>query len=178
MYAGHCLNDSHELYDMKDDPIQMVNLHPRAPNPVNREKILGHPIHKVLYRLDALLLVLKSCKHEGCRKPWKQLHPNAQVNTLLEALDERWDEKYKNLDKVNYKKCYKNGTYKKKDEGNQWGGETAAVFTDGAWTSPIDQGNSTDGIGDDADDVVDVVDEDDAEANQVNPPDDVSGFDP
>lgn len=106
----------------------MNNLHPKAPKSTDTDTFLGHPIEKVLHHLDALLLVLKSCAGEECRQPWTQLHPNGQIHSLLEALDEKFDDKYKGLPRVNYSKCFKDGTFLPKFEGPQWGEVNATAL--------------------------------------------------
>jgi N-acetylglucosamine-6-sulfatase len=128
MYAVQCHNNSHELYNMKKDPVQMRNLHPSAPaeeghkNPFNsgEQKLAGYDITRLLPRVDALLLVLKSCKGSACAKPWKELHPNEEVKNLNDAMDMRFDDKYKSVPKVRFNRCFKNGTIDLVAEGPQW----------------------------------------------------------
>lgn len=94
----------------------MTNLHPDAPSengttPYSRgmDTVLGVPTWKLIHRLDALVLVLKTCSGEECRSPWKQLHTNGQVTNLLEALDPKWDNFYRNsyaVAKVGWVECY------------------------------------------------------------------------
>jgi N-acetylglucosamine-6-sulfatase len=55
--------------------------------------------------LDALLLVLKSCKAESCRDPWKILHERGGIRSLPEALSKDQDEYYSTLPKVKYDHC-------------------------------------------------------------------------
>jgi hypothetical protein len=117
MYSVWCQNKSHELYDMTWDQYQMTNLHPDAPAESNSTNayhrgmntLLGRPIEQVIYRLDALVLVQKSCVADTCREPWKQLHPNGGVTTLAGALNEQYDEMYENsynVAKVGWKQCF------------------------------------------------------------------------
>ncbi|KAK1635042.1 sulfatase [Colletotrichum phormii] len=68
-YSVWCSNER-EFYDMKKDPGQMTNLAGSASG-----QLLDRPFSVVQDRLDALLLVLKSCKAEICRLPWKHIHP-------------------------------------------------------------------------------------------------------
>lgn len=56
-------------------------------------------------RLDALMMVLKSCEGDQCRYPWRQLHPKGQVNTLAEALVTGFDTFYTNQPKVSFSAC-------------------------------------------------------------------------
>ncbi len=69
--------------------------------------LLGHPLSKVVPRLDALLLVLKSCKGSACTNPWRQLHPQGNVNTLPEALNSRYDDFYDSQPKAMFTACKK-----------------------------------------------------------------------
>lgn len=51
-------------------------------------------LSRLLPRLDALVLVLKTCKADECRNPWGVLHPDGNVKTLLDALNPAYDEFY------------------------------------------------------------------------------------
>ncbi|OTB06196.1 hypothetical protein M426DRAFT_10012 [Hypoxylon sp. CI-4A] len=97
-YAVWCTNE-HELYDMETDPGQLHNLLlllPPTPNPATTTKVtsLNIPLPKLTPRLDALLLVLKTCKADQCRRPWLQLHPDGAVSSLADALAARYDGFY------------------------------------------------------------------------------------
>lgn len=62
---------------MKVDPYELHNLYDGANV-------------QLVNRLDALLVVLKSCRAETCRDPWSVLHPNDDsVKTLKDALNEQ-----------------------------------------------------------------------------------------
>ncbi|KAH8806191.1 arylsulfatase [Xylogone sp. PMI_703] len=108
MYAVQCHNNSHELYNMNKDPVQMHNLHPTAPVEPGQKnaydsgekKLAGYDIKRVLPRLDALFLVLKSCKRSSCSKPWQHLHPEGDVNNLRDAMAKQFDDKYHKLPKL------------------------------------------------------------------------------
>jgi hypothetical protein len=65
----------------------------------------GRPKSQVIARLDALLMVLKSCKGEQCTKPWLSLHPGGKVQNLAQALHERLDGFYAKQPKVSYSDC-------------------------------------------------------------------------
>lgn len=56
-------------------------------------------------RLDALMMVLKSCQGDECRYPWRQLHPKGQVGSLAEALVSGFDTFYENQPKVTFSAC-------------------------------------------------------------------------
>ena len=116
-YSVWCTNE-HELYDMKvgslldqfdwpktdfissqTDPYQTINLYGTA------SQFQGHPIGQVTSRLDALLMILKTCKAEQCTTPWLTLHPGGQIRNLAEALDSTLDAFYGEEPKVSYTKC-------------------------------------------------------------------------
>ncbi|KAI8882863.1 alkaline phosphatase-like protein [Backusella circina FSU 941] len=76
MYAAWCTGE-HGFYDLKEDPYELRNIY----NSVNIQ---------LVNRLDALLVVLKTCRAETCRDPWRVLHPNDEnVKTLADALDRK-----------------------------------------------------------------------------------------
>lgn len=50
-------------------------------------------------------MVLKSCAGTTCTQPWKVLHPAGDVNTLLDALDERYDGFYAAQKRVAFTEC-------------------------------------------------------------------------
>ncbi|OCL15174.1 alkaline phosphatase-like protein, partial [Glonium stellatum] len=125
MYSVWCNQSAHELYDMTKDEYQMNNLHPgvlNAPASDNSQKILGRPLPQLLNRLDAVLMVQKSCKEVECRKPWDQLHPGGQVENLKDALNKEYDTQYANYSKVQFDKCFRNPVYHPWAEGPQWNG--------------------------------------------------------
>jgi hypothetical protein len=74
MYAVWCTGER-EFYDLKQDPYELNNLYDSANV-------------QLVNRLDALLVVLKSCRAETCRDPWRVLHPyDDDIKTLADALD-------------------------------------------------------------------------------------------
>lgn len=100
------------------------------PQPRESESILGHPIEKVVARLDSLLFVLKSCKGERCVKPWKALHSDGNVSTLKDALNQRFDLFYEQEQKrVKFTRCEQG--YILDAEGPQFDAE-GLVYRDGA----------------------------------------------
>jgi N-acetylglucosamine-6-sulfatase len=78
---------------------QQLPLSPNEPPLLNRQK------SDVIDRLDALLLVLKSCKGATCTDPWKVLHPHGDVDSLSVALKPKYDRFYKAQPKVSFTKC-------------------------------------------------------------------------
>lgn len=77
---------------------------------------------QVLNRLDAVLMVQKSCKESQCTKPWHQLHHGGQVNNLTDALNEKYDTQYANYAKVGFTQCFMKPVYHPWAEGPQWNG--------------------------------------------------------
>ena len=68
--------------------------------------MLGLPLSNVISRLDALLLVLKSCKGSSCTKPWHVLHPKGDVVNLKDALSSTFDTFYeKEQSRVGFTRC-------------------------------------------------------------------------
>lgn len=97
---------------MKADPGQMNNLID------SNDQLLGRSIPQIINRLDALLLVLKSCKESSCQQPWFELHPGHAVNNLVDALQGRFDNFYDSQVKVSFDGC--DGFYNIVQEGAQW----------------------------------------------------------
>ncbi|KAI8367634.1 arylsulfatase [Radiomyces spectabilis] len=92
MYAVWCTGE-HELYDLKKDPYEQHNIYDSAKP-------------QLLNRLDALLTVLKTCKAENCRDPWRVLHPHdASVKTLSDALHKKYDTYYTQFQKISFQEC-------------------------------------------------------------------------
>lgn len=75
------------------------------------------PLERVVDRLDALMMVLKSCKQQSCTHPWKSLHPSGNVNNLLDALSSDYDDFYREQVKVSFTRC--EGGYIVGSEGPQ-----------------------------------------------------------
>ncbi|KAF9893148.1 hypothetical protein FE257_012559 [Aspergillus nanangensis] len=119
MYSVWCNQTAHELYDMKSDEYQMTNLYP-ADGASNTQNILGRPVQQLVNRLDAVILVQKSCRQDQCRSPWKHLHPDGQVHNLKQALDVKFDEQYAQYPKVKYDECFMSTLYDPAAEGPQW----------------------------------------------------------
>ncbi|KAH7386286.1 alkaline-phosphatase-like protein, partial [Cadophora sp. MPI-SDFR-AT-0126] len=98
-YTVWCTNE-HELYDMMKDPEQMDNLATNIGG-----SLMGHALNQVTARLDALMMVMKSCKSAQCTTPWSTLHPKGDVNTLTDALDPKYDAFYSRQPKVSFTSC-------------------------------------------------------------------------
>ncbi|KAH8890454.1 Arylsulphatase [Thozetella sp. PMI_491] len=104
-YAVWCSNER-ELYDIKRDPGQMDNLYPsKQLSNAWSQPFIGSQLGLVIARLDALLMVMKSCKGQTCVQPWKSLHPAGDVHSLREALDSHFDEFYRDQIRVSFGRC-------------------------------------------------------------------------
>ncbi|KAM0420921.1 hypothetical protein ACHAPT_011311 [Fusarium lateritium] len=103
-YSAWCSNE-HELYDLKADPGELHNLLPEDDDVTADVSLLGKSTRQIINRLDALMLVLKSCKGESCVEPWKILHPDGDVASLKDALEDKFDEFYKQQVKVRFDRC-------------------------------------------------------------------------
>jgi hypothetical protein len=95
----------------------MTNLHPNAPHEADErnafhsghDTLLGRPTQQLLHRLDAMILVQKTCKMNVCREPWAQFHPDGDVKNLIDALDSKYDELYARVHEagtVGWEHCY------------------------------------------------------------------------
>ena len=87
--------------------------------------LAGREFEQVLSRLDALLMVLKSCYGRECHEPWQTLHPDSKVKNIRHALNPDYDEFYANQPKVAFSSCELG--YLKDAEGpqavNAWDGQ-------------------------------------------------------
>lgn len=113
-YSVWCTGE-HELYDLNNDPHELVNLYTtNHSNPfvftttwtgvpsVSRPTTLKH----LLARLDSLVMVLKTCKARQCTHPWESLHPAGNVKSLHDALGSEYDHFYEQeQERVQYKRC-------------------------------------------------------------------------
>lgn len=105
-YTVWCEGD-HELYNLLTDPGQMDNLLLSSSTSSTENLVHGlGRIDSVAARLDALLLVLKSCKGDSCRRPWAALHPNGGVESLADAMKEEYNGFYEEEQvKVSFERC-------------------------------------------------------------------------
>lgn len=83
----------------------MNNLYAFHAGIVKDRQLLGVNIGLVINRLDALMMVLKSCKGESCVEPWTVLHPQGDVKSLTEALEVRFDAFYEEQTQVSFNRC-------------------------------------------------------------------------
>ena len=103
-YSVWCTNQR-ELYDMSKDMYQANNV---LDGVASIDDISDDDTRKLVHRLDAVLLVLKSCVGEECVKPWLHLHPQGDVQNLEDALHSRYDTFYASQPQIHFKAC-KNG---------------------------------------------------------------------
>ncbi|KAL7910890.1 Arylsulphatase [Trichoderma velutinum] len=106
-YSVWCSNEK-ELYDMKADPGQLHNLLSSNESHIDATITISGkqwPLEKVADRLDALMMVLKSCKQQSCAHPWKSLHPSGDVQNFHDALSTEYDDFYSEQVKVSFSNC-------------------------------------------------------------------------
>lgn len=102
-YAVWC-NGQTELYNITDDPYELTNL-ARGDNVTTEHQ-------RLINRLNALLMVTKSCEQDRCRDPWAQLNPTNGTGTntttltsLVAAMDSSYDDYFANFEKVTFDTC-------------------------------------------------------------------------
>ncbi|KAI0023547.1 arylsulfatase [Xylariomycetidae sp. FL0641] len=128
LYYSVWCNNEHELYDMDADPAQMDNL--LASTAASEKLMAKRPLPAVLSRLDALLLVMKTCAGATCRAPWRQLHPFGDVDSLADAISPEFDPYYDTLPRVEFDFCADG--YLPGAEGPAWGSQGVPYLRDGA----------------------------------------------
>jgi N-acetylglucosamine-6-sulfatase len=94
---------------VKTDPYQLNNLYTSNPNSTANTTIAlarsRFPLNLLEARLDALLLVLKTCKAKSCSEPWNIILPNSNVATLADAMMPKYDQYFAELPRVAYSEC-------------------------------------------------------------------------
>lgn len=107
LYTVWCTGER-EFYDVARDPAQMHNYFDRDHTALQiHYNLLGRPFKHVTNRLDALLMVTKSCKGQACREPWGVLHPGGEVGSLAGALQKSFDGFYESQPRVGFNSCVK-----------------------------------------------------------------------
>ncbi|GAB7359180.1 hypothetical protein MBLNU230_g5247t1 [Neophaeotheca triangularis] len=101
-YAVWC-NNEHELYDINSDPGQMRNIYSSSDETF--EALPNVNLSSLTTRLDALMMVMKSCKGRACVEPWKVLHPAGDVESLSEAMGGQFDQFYREQPQVSFDRC-------------------------------------------------------------------------
>ncbi|KAJ9127743.1 hypothetical protein QFC24_000026 [Naganishia onofrii] len=119
-YSVWCTGER-ELYDLNEDPHQIHNLLTPL-NSVGRfapfdsldgkdQPLVDLEIQRLLHRLDALMLVLKTCKGSTCADPYSELVRSSRENHspyvpgFQHLLDPNFDDYFTRLPKVHFKEC-------------------------------------------------------------------------
>ncbi|UPL03531.1 hypothetical protein LCI18_014465 [Fusarium solani-melongenae] len=102
-YSVWCTNEK-EFYDLKTDPGEVRNLLSEEHNSASYS-LGGRLFDQIIPRLDALMMVLKSCKGRTCVEPWRELHPSGDVSSLIESLKAEFDAFYQEQPKVSFSDC-------------------------------------------------------------------------
>lgn len=94
VYTVWCSGER-ELYNTASDPDELVNVAHDAGSA------------RVVNRLNALLMVTKSCERGGCRDPWSLLTPGGDVKltSLAQAMDAVHDDFFAGFEKVSFDAC-------------------------------------------------------------------------
>jgi hypothetical protein len=94
------------VVNVQADPGEMTNLLDKDNKATaDAYSLNGRPVEQIVARLDALTMVLKSCKGRACVEPWKQLHPAGDVTTLSDSLQTAFDAFYNGQPKVFFTDC-------------------------------------------------------------------------
>ncbi|CAG9983614.1 unnamed protein product [Clonostachys byssicola] len=102
-YSVWCTNET-EFFDLKSDPYQTTNLATDNKG-LNTQQFAGRPLAQVFSRLNALIMVLKTCKGRACTHPYESLHPKRDVSSLKEALSPSFDVFYSTQPQMWYTEC-------------------------------------------------------------------------
>ncbi|KAJ8081538.1 hypothetical protein PM082_007383 [Marasmius tenuissimus] len=101
IYGVWCTGER-ELYNLKDDPYQLHNL-ALGDDTSSSFTFRTTQYTQTASRLDALLIVLKTCVGGTCQDPWKAF--NIPASSLTEALDSRYDAYFDSLPRFKYTEC-------------------------------------------------------------------------
>jgi hypothetical protein len=91
--------------NFQTDPYQLNNLLSLSNNTMypssgtilpdfNESLVSGYQLPQIVFRLDALLMVLKRCAGKSCIEPWDVIHPGGNIRTLKQALNPKYDAFY------------------------------------------------------------------------------------
>lgn len=86
------------------DFVQMNNWLGPDPQGVALE-YYGRSQSELISRLDALLMVVKTCKEDSCRIPWSTLFPDSTVTDLEAAMNPTFDAFFANQPKISFSSC-------------------------------------------------------------------------
>lgn len=67
--------------------------------------LAGRLLGDVLTRLNALVMVLKTCSGRSCTRPWESLHTDGSIRTLKQALNPRFDSFYRDQPQMWFSDC-------------------------------------------------------------------------
>lgn len=97
LYSYWCTGEI-ELYNTAEDPYELTNL---AFNPTREHA-------RLIDRLNAILLVTKSCAENTCRQPWALLQPGRRKDEILslrQAMNTKYDRFFSEFPRVAFKEC-------------------------------------------------------------------------
>lgn len=97
LYSHWCTGET-ELYNTAADPYELNNLALNA----------THESARLMDRLNAILLVTKSCAENVCRQPWALLQPGHRKDEILslkQAMDPKYDSFFAKFPRVAFKEC-------------------------------------------------------------------------
>ena len=103
LYTTWCTGEN-EFYDMVTDQQQMQN-RLSTPSRGTASQYYGRPESELFNRLNALLMVTKSCTQDACRDPWAVLFPEGTVGNLTDAMRPEYDTFFTNQPKVSFASC-------------------------------------------------------------------------
>ncbi|KAH7171229.1 arylsulfatase [Dactylonectria macrodidyma] len=110
LFTRWCTGET-ELYNTLTDPFEVDNLAHKLNSPSNHTR-------RLIHRLNALLLVTKSCERDHCRNPWTVLQSSHESDSdapesgeifysLKTAMAEKYDPFFSSLPDVHFKECLK-----------------------------------------------------------------------
>ncbi|KAI0019702.1 arylsulfatase [Xylariomycetidae sp. FL0641] len=97
LYIIWCTGET-ELYNIMEDKYELTNL-ARSTDP---------KYAKIIDRMNALLLYMKSCGEESCRSPWAALQPpnaTAEITSFAQAMDSTHDAFFAGFPKFAFGSC-------------------------------------------------------------------------
>lgn len=103
-YAVWCSGET-ELYNVTADPYELTNL--ARNNTSSSSEAQAEAARQVANRLNALLMVTKSCEGDRCRDPWGQLDPGdgTKFVSLAQAMDAIHDSFFRDFERVQFETC-------------------------------------------------------------------------